>query len=76
MKDGDVRCPTCGGECWDRRLTKRSPYAPDFTCRNPACTGAIWPEKTPRRGNAMDEQDAPRASKPSKPGDTETGDLF
>jgi hypothetical protein len=47
--DEDVRCPKCGKECWDNRLTKRNPKAPDFKCKDRNCDGCIWP---PRDGKA------------------------
>ena len=35
-----VRCPMCGGQTWDNRLTKRSPKAPDYRCKD--CKAAGW----------------------------------
>jgi hypothetical protein len=40
-----VSCPKCGGRCWDNRLTKRNPKAPDYKCQNRSCDGVIWPAK-------------------------------
>jgi hypothetical protein len=44
----DPACPKCGGRCWDNRLTKRNPKAPNFKCRDKSCDGCIWP---PKEGN-------------------------
>jgi diadenosine tetraphosphatase ApaH/serine/threonine PP2A family protein phosphatase len=38
-------CPKCGGPMWDNRLSKRSPKAPDYKCRDRQCDGVIWPPK-------------------------------
>lgn len=42
---GDPSCPKCGGRMWDNRLTKRTPRAPDFKCRDRSCDGIIWPAR-------------------------------
>jgi hypothetical protein len=51
-------CPTCAGLMWDNRAKKASgefaPNRPDFSCRDKACKGAVWP---PREKKA-----APRAT--------------
>lgn len=39
-------CPKCGGRMWDNRASKRNPRAPDYKCRQRACDGVVWPEKT------------------------------
>ena len=40
-------CPRCGGPTWDNRKKKRDgrfkANAPDFSCCNRDCGGAIWP---------------------------------
>ena len=41
----EVTCPECGGRMWDNRETKRNPKAPDYKCRDRACSGVIWPPK-------------------------------
>jgi hypothetical protein len=33
---------------WNNIVTKRNPKAPDYRCRDRACTGAIWPPKDQR----------------------------
>lgn len=38
-------CPKCGGPCWDNRIGKKNPKAPDFRCKKPSCGGVIWPER-------------------------------
>lgn len=47
--DGDPSCPVCGNRMWDNRGTpekpKANPKAPDFKCRDKACTGVIWPPR-------------------------------
>lgn len=44
-----MQCPTCQGPTWDNRAKKASgefkAKSPDFSCKNKACGGAIWPEK-------------------------------
>lgn len=44
-QDADPACPACGGKMWDNRATKKNPKAPNFKCRDRACTGVIWPPK-------------------------------
>lgn len=44
-------CPKCGSvELWDNRARKASgqgnPKAPDFSCKDKVCGGAIWPART------------------------------
>ena len=34
---------------WDNRLTKRSPNAPDYKCRDRSCDGVIWPPRAGER---------------------------
>ena len=41
----EVKCPICGGPCWDNRESKRNPRAPDWKCKDRNCDGAIWPER-------------------------------
>lgn len=41
----DPPCPKCGGKCWDNRIGKKNPRAPDFRCRDKSCDGVIWPPK-------------------------------
>lgn len=41
----EVQCPKCGGPCWDNRVGKKNPKAPDFKCRDRSCDGVIWPPK-------------------------------
>lgn len=55
-------CPKCGGACWDNRLSKRSPKAPDFKCRDRSCDGCIWP---PRAARAVTPADAPSVLAPA-----------
>ena len=43
---------------WDNRLTKRTPKAPDYKCRDRACDGVIWPPKAPKPEQHMGD-DAP-----------------
>jgi hypothetical protein len=43
-------CPTCGGEMWDNRVTKKNPRAPDFKCKSAGCEGVVWP---PREAGAI-----------------------
>jgi len=48
---GAPACPKCGsGEMWDNRARKASgqgnPKAPDFSCKDKTCGGAIWPART------------------------------
>lgn len=38
-------CPVCHSDMWDNRLTKKNPKQPDFKCKDPKCSGAIWPPK-------------------------------
>lgn len=61
-KAKEVVCPKCGGPTWDNRLTKRSPKAPDFKCKDRQCEGVIWPPRAP-------------GAKPKANGD-DTGDAF
>lgn len=48
MKADEVLCPKCSGKCWDNRVTKRNPRAPDFVCRDRSCGGVIWPDNERR----------------------------
>ena len=38
-------CPKCGGRCWDNRVGKKNPKAPDWKCKDKTCDGVIWPPK-------------------------------
>jgi hypothetical protein len=44
-------CPVCSGDMWDNRPKKASgavnPKAPDFGCKNKACTGRVWKAPAP-----------------------------
>jgi hypothetical protein len=44
-------CPVCAGDMWDNRAKKASgsvnPKAPDFGCKDKACTGRIWKAPAP-----------------------------
>jgi hypothetical protein len=44
-------CPVCAGDMWDNRPKKLSgavnPKAPDFGCKNKACTGRVWKAPAP-----------------------------
>lgn len=44
-------CPVCAGDMWDNRSKKASgavnPKAPDFGCKDKACTGRIWKAPAP-----------------------------
>lgn len=57
-KAGAVTCPKCGGPCWDNRAKKAAgefkATAPDFSCKDKACGGKIWPSK---KGKAADVED-------------------
>jgi hypothetical protein len=56
-----VSCPKCGGRCWDNRLTKRNPKAPDYKCQNRSCDGVIWPpkeSKTPTSNAVVNQESA------------------
>lgn len=53
-------CPTCGGQMWDNRLTKRNPKAPDFKCRDRNCDGVIWPAHTAEKADAGASRTAAR----------------
>ena len=48
-------CPVCSGDMWDNRPKKASgavnPKAPDFGCKNKACTGRVW--KAPAQSTAI-----------------------
>lgn len=65
-----AKCPECGGPCWDNRLTKRNPKAPDFKCKDRNCEGVIWP---PREGsdssNGNGRKPAEAAAAPAFKGD-------
>lgn len=41
-EDATPGCPTCGGDMWDNRTSKRNPKAPDYKCRDRDCNGAVW----------------------------------
>jgi hypothetical protein len=41
----DPLCPKCDGPCWDNRIGKRNPRAPDWKCKDRSCDGVIWPPK-------------------------------
>jgi hypothetical protein len=49
----EVVCPKCGGPCWDNRVGKRNPRAPDFKCRDKSCDGVIWPPKPGQKPAAV-----------------------
>lgn len=55
-----MECPVCNGEMWDNRAKKTNPKAPDFKCKDKACTGVIWPPKR-KNGTAP----TPQASSPA-----------
>ena len=46
----DPSCPICQGQMWDNRKRKAegsmSAKAPDFKCRDKACEGVIWPQRS------------------------------
>lgn len=42
---GDTACPVCSGPMWDNRERKTNAKAPDFKCKDKACSGVIWPRK-------------------------------
>jgi len=41
VPDGPA-CPVCSGRMWDNRSSRRNPRAPEFRCRDRACSGRIW----------------------------------
>jgi hypothetical protein len=48
---------------WDNRLTKRSPRAPDYKCRDRSCDGVVWPQKSVARAQSEPSRsDAPALS--------------
>lgn len=58
--DAQPKCPKCGGRMWDNRLSKRTPKAPDYKCRDRQCDGVIWPSRpkgqaTEDTGDAFDD---------------------
>ena len=52
-------CPKCGGRMWDNRLSKRSPKAPDYKCRDRSCDGLIWPAKKAHQQENLTNTPAP-----------------
>ena len=43
---GEAACPVCAGRMWDNRgPEKKNQKAPNFKCRDKACTGVIWPPR-------------------------------
>jgi hypothetical protein len=60
-----MNCPLCGGEMWDNRQRKTNPKQPDFKCKDPQCTGVIWPPikpKTPMvNGNGRNDPEIQKA---------------
>ena len=61
-----VQCPKCSQvTMWDNRVKKASgefkPKSPDFSCSNPTCKHAIWPQKKQAPGMTpqMPQYDTP-----------------
>lgn len=60
-------CPKCGGDMWDNREKKAtggmSAKAPDWSCKDRACGGALgWPEKGGRKRSAPSDRAKAAAS--------------
>lgn len=53
-----MQCPICNGDTWDNRAKKTNPKAPDFKCKDKACTGVIWPPKK-KNGTAPQTSNQP-----------------
>lgn len=63
-------CPKCGSvEMWDNRARKASgrgnPKAPDFSCKDKSCGGAIWPARSGGKSTAAKMAPIEQAPPPS-----------
>lgn len=60
-----MNCPLCGGEMWDNRQRKTNPRQPDFKCKDPQCTGVVWPPRKPKtptvNGNGRNDPEIQKA---------------
>jgi hypothetical protein len=71
----DARCPKCGSEMWDNRLTKRNPRAPDFKCRDRTCDGVMWPGEYDAHREGNDRPARPLVDSDEKFFDDQDDDL-